>query len=56
MLLIYIIVSIRGEWLVRAGQTAHAERLNREVGVGSAVGYGLLMAFFFWRAMTALPT
>jgi len=56
MLLIYIIVSIRGEWLVRAGQTAHAERLNREVGIGSAVGYGLLMAFFFWRAMTALPT
>ena len=56
MLLIYIMTSIRGEWLTRAGQTARAARLNRTVGIGSAVSYGLLMAFFFWRALTALPT
>jgi len=56
MLLIYIIVSIRCERLVKAGQPARAARLNRAVGIGSAVSYGVLMAFVFWRALTALPT
>ncbi len=56
ILLIYMIVSIRCERLIRAGEPARAARLNRTVGIGSAVGYGVLMAFFFWRALTALPT
>ena len=55
MLLIFISVSIRGEWLNRGGQPARAARLNRNVGIGAAVSYGLLMGFFFWRALTALP-
>ena len=56
MLLIYMIVSIRSERLTRVGEPARAARLNRNVGIGSAVAYGVLMAFFFWRALTALPT
>jgi hypothetical protein len=55
MLLIFISVSIRCEWLNRGGQPARAARLNRNVGMGAAVSYGLLMAFFFWRALTAIP-
>ena len=54
MLLIFISVSIRCEWLTRGGQPARAVRLNRNVGIGAAVSYGLLMAFFFWRALTAI--
>jgi hypothetical protein len=56
MLLIYIIVSIRCDRLIKAGEAARAARLNRNVGIGAAVSYGLLMAFFFLRALTALPT
>ena len=41
MLLIYIIVSIRCEWLNRAGESARAARLNRTVGTcaGPAMHY-----------------
>ena len=56
MLLIFIIVSICCERLNRANEPVHAATLNRNVGIGTAVGYGLLMGFFFWRALTALPT
>jgi hypothetical protein len=56
MLLIFLIVSIRCEWLNRAERPVRAARLNRTVGISAAVGYGLLMGFFFWRALTALPT
>lgn len=56
MLLIYMIVSIGCERLTRAGKPARAARLNRAVGIVSALGYALLMAFSFWRALTALPT
>jgi len=56
ILLIYISVSIRCARLIEAGERARAARLNRTIGIGSAVGYGALMAFFFWRALTAIPT
>ena len=56
MLLIYISVSIRCARLIESGQRNRAAQLNRTAGIGSAVGYGLLMAFVFWRALTALPT
>ncbi len=56
MLLIYISVSILCARLIETGQRSHAARLNRTAGIGSAVGYGVLMAFVFWRALTALPT
>ncbi len=55
MLLIFIGVSIRCEWLNRSGQPARAVRLNRNVGIGTGVSYGLLMAFFFWRALMVAP-
>ena len=50
ILLIYIVVSIRCDRLIRDDEPARAARLNRNVGIGSAVAYGLLMAFYFWRA------
>ena len=56
MLLIYISVSIRCARLIENGQRNAAARLNRTAGIGSAVGYGLLMAFVYWRALTALTT
>jgi hypothetical protein len=56
ILLIYIVVSIRCDRLIRGDEPARAARLNRNVGIGSAVAYGLLMAIYFWRAYTALPT
>jgi len=56
MLLIYMIVSIRAERLSQGGKPARAARLNRNVGIASAIGYAALMAFVFWRALTALPT
>jgi hypothetical protein len=55
ILLIYTIVSIRCERLINSGEAERAARLNRNVGIGSAVGYGVLMALFLWRALTALP-
>jgi hypothetical protein len=55
-LLIYIVVSIFCERLITAGKAARAARLNDTIGIGSAVGYGVLMPYFFWRALTALPT
>ena len=55
VLLIFTVVSIHCEWLNRGGQPARAARLNRTVGIGAAISYGLLMTFLFWRALTTLP-
>ena len=56
ILLIFMIVSIRCERLIKAGQSERAALLNRTVGIGSAVGNAVLVAFFSWRALTAFPT
>jgi len=56
MVLILMITSIRCERLYEAGERTRATRLNRNVGVASAVGYVVVMGYFFWRALMAGPT
>jgi hypothetical protein len=56
ILLIFMIVSIRCERLIKAGDPERAALLNRTVGIASAVGNALLVLFFGWRALTAVPT
>jgi hypothetical protein len=51
-----MIVSIRCERLIKAGDPERAALLNRTVGIASAVGNALLVLFFGWRALTAVPT
>ena len=53
MVLIYMLTSVRCERIVEAGDRARAERLNRNVGIASAVVYAILMSFVFWRALSA---
>jgi len=56
MVLTYMLTSVRAERIADAGDRPRAERLNRNVGVGSAVVYVIVMSFVFWRALTAAPT
>ena len=56
MVLIYMLTSVRAERIAERGDRPRAERLNRNVGVGSAVVYVIVMTFVFWRALTAVPT
>src|SRR4029450_13839484 len=48
LVLIYMLTSVRCERLVESGDRARAERLNRNVGIASAVVYAMLMSFVFW--------
>jgi len=56
MVLIYMLTSVRCERIAEAGHRARAERLNRTVGIASAVVYVIVMSFAFWRALAAGPT
>ena len=56
MVLIYMLTSVRAERIATAGHRAAAERLNRNVGIGSAVVYAMVMSFVFWHALTGAPT
>ena len=56
MVLIYMLTSVRCERIAEAGHRARAERLNRNVGIGSAVVYVIVMAFAFWRSLAGAPT
>ena len=56
MVLIYMLTSVRCERIAEAGHRARAERLNRNVGIGSAVVYVIVMSLVFWRAFTGAPT
>ena len=56
ILLIFMVVSIRCERLIKAGHLERAALLNRTVGIASALGNAVLVAFFSWRALTAMPT
>jgi len=56
MVLLLMITSIVCERMVEAGQSGRAVRLNRKVGISAAAVYVLVMAFFFWIAMTGEPT
>jgi hypothetical protein len=56
MVLIFMLTSVRAERIAEAGDRPRAERLNRNVGIGSAIVYVVLMSFVFWRAFSAAPT
>jgi hypothetical protein len=56
MVLIYMLTSVRCERIAEAGHRARAERLNRNVGIASAVVYVIVMSFVFLRALAAGPT
>jgi hypothetical protein len=56
MVLIYMLTSVRCERIAEAGHRARAERVNRNVGLGSAVVYVIVMSFAFWRALAAGTT
>ncbi len=56
MVLIFMLTSVRAERIAEAGDRPRAERLNRNVGIVSAVVYAILMSFVFWRAFSAAPT
>jgi hypothetical protein len=53
MVLLLMLTSIVCERLIDTGKRTKAIRLNRNVGIASAVGYVLVMAYFFWRALVA---
>ena len=56
MVLIYMLTSVRCERIAESGNRARAERLNRNVGIGSALVYVIVMSLVFWRALTGAPT
>jgi hypothetical protein len=56
MVLIYMLASVRCERIAESGHRARADRLNRNIGVGSAIVYVLVMTFVFWNALVAVPT
>ena len=55
MVLVYMLASVRCERIAEAGDRARADRLNRNVQIGSAVVYVVVMAIVFWRALIASP-
>ncbi len=55
MVLTYMLASVRCERIADAGDRPRAERLNRNVGIGSAIVYLLVMSFVFWRALAEAP-
>lgn len=56
MVLIFMLTSVRCERIVEAGDRARAKRLNRNVGIASALVYAILMSAVFWSALSAAPT
>lgn len=56
MVLIYMLTSVRCERIAEAGNRPRAERLNRNVQIGSAAFYVIVMAFVFWRALVSGPS
>ena len=56
MVLIYMLASVRCAHLAQAGDPRRAERLNRNVGIGSSVLYVIVMSVVFLRALTASPS
>ena len=56
MVLIYMLASVRCERIAEAGDRPRADRLNRNVQIGSAVVYVIVMSFVFWRALSSAPS
>ena len=55
MVLIYMLASVRCERIAERGDRARADRLNRNIGIGSAIVYALVMSLVFWNALVAVP-
>lgn len=55
MVLIYMLASVRCERIYERGDRRRAERLNRDVQIGAAVVYVLVMGLVFWRTLAAAP-
>ena len=55
MVLIYMLASVRCERIAEAGDRPRAERINRNVQIGSAIVYVTVMTVVFWRALIAVP-
>jgi len=55
MVLIYMLTSVRAERIADSGDRPRAARLNRNVGIGSAIVYVIVMSTVFWRAIAAAP-
>jgi hypothetical protein len=56
MVLTYMLASVRCERISQAGDRNRAERLNRNVGIGSSVVYVIVMSVVFLLALTASPS
>jgi hypothetical protein len=56
MVLIFMLASVRCERIAESGHRSRAERLNRNVQIGSAIVYVAVMTVVFWRALAAVPT
>ena len=56
MVLIYMLASVRCERISHAGDHNRAERLNRNVGIGSSLVYVIVMSVVFLHALTAAPS
>jgi len=55
MVLIYMLASVRCERIADRGHRQRADRLNRNIGIGSAIVYALVMTYAFWNALVAVP-
>ncbi len=56
MVLVYALTSVRCERIAHFGDRERAERLNRNVGIGSSIVYVTVMAVVFLRALIATPS
>ncbi len=56
MVLTYMLASVRCERISQAGDHKRAERLNRNIGIGSSAIYVIVMSVVFLRAWTAAPS
>ena len=56
MVLIYMLASVRCERIAEAGDRPRADRLNRNVQIGSALVYVIVMSLVFWRALSSAPS
>jgi hypothetical protein len=53
MVLIYMLASVYCERIAETGNRRRADRINRNVQIGSALVYVVLMSVVFWRALAA---
>jgi hypothetical protein len=56
MVLIFMLASVYCERVADRGARSRADRLNRNIQIGSAAVYVIVMSFVFWRALASAPT